>query len=54
MIIYAIKYIPCDSNESSCLEFDTPKERDEFMDNPDNQDWILEWKDYWPCTFKGE
>jgi hypothetical protein len=45
--MFMIWYIPCDSNEPSCLEFDTPKERDEFMADEANQDWILEWRDYW-------
>lgn len=47
--MYYIHYIPCDSfdGRESTLEFDSKEERQQFLDNPGNQDWICEWRDYW-------
>lgn len=47
--MYYIHYTPCDSfdGSQSTLEFKTKKERQKFLDEPSNQDWIAEWKDFW-------
>jgi len=44
---FTIHYQPCDAEWFNILEFETEQERTEFLKDPDNAEWICEWRDYY-------